>query len=289
MTKQPTQHRFTKDDTDLCYFEWGDPSDQTMVMLHATGFHARCWDKVIAALPGNYHVIAVDTRGHGRSAKPDSLSDWQQTAMSAAALIDGLDLENLVGVGHSMGGFSMALAAAKYPDRFARLVLVDPTITEQEMYREDMSPEDVDPTDHPVSRRRNIWDSPQQFFDHMKDRSPYSLWNPDVLMDYCQYGLLPAADGDHFELACPPRLEASVYMGFPCYNPYPQLSSVTMPVTILRAKFSPREGQMDFTNSPTWTELASVFPDARDVHLPDLTHFMPMQDPERIARLIAAD
>lgn len=272
---------------DLCYFEWGDPSDQTIVMLHATGFHARCWDKVIAALPKNYHVIAVDTRGHGRSEKPDSLSDWQQTAMATAELIDGLDLKDVVGVGHSMGGFQLVLAAAKYQHRFEQLVLVDPTITEQERYSSGMSPEDVDPSAHPVSRRRNIWDSAQHFFDHLKDRSPYSLWRSDILTDYCEYGLLPAKEGEHFELACPPRLEASVYMGFPCYNPYPLLPDITIPVTVLRAKFSERQGQMDFTNSPTWPELASVFPNARDVYLPELTHFLPMQEPELIARYIA--
>jgi len=105
-------------------------------------------------------------------------------------------------------------------------------------------------------------------------------------MDYCKYGLLPAKDGDHLELACPPRLEASVYMGFPCYNPYPLIPDINLPVTLLRAKFAPREGQMDFTNSPTWTELATTFPNARDVYLPELTHFMPMQEPKKIAGLI---
>ncbi len=284
---QPVEKRFKNGTTDLCYFEWGDPADQTIVMLHATGFHARCWDKVIMALPRGYHVIAVDTRGHGRSSKPDSLSDWQQTAMAAASLIDGLDLQQVVGVGHSMGGFSVVLAAAKHQERFERLVLVDPTITEVERYDSDQSPADVDPLDHPVSRRRNVWDSAQDFFDHLKDRSPYSLWKSEVLMDYCQYGLLPAKDGGHLELACPPRLEASVYMGFPCFNPYPLLPDVAIPMTILRAKFNERQSDMDFTNSPTWPGLSGVFPDARDIHLPELTHFMPMQEPELIAGYIA--
>lgn len=283
----PTENFFQTSLGDLCYFEWGDPADQTMVMLHATGFHARCWDKVIAALPKNYHIIAVDSRGHGRSSKPDSLSSWEQTAMAATELIDGLDMKNVVGVGHSMGGFQLVVAAAKHQHRFDRLVLVDATITVQERYDPDLSPEDVDPSDHPVSRRRNEWDSAQQFFDHLKDRSPYSLWRPEVLMDYCQYGLLLTADGDKFELACPPRLEASVYMGFPCYNPYPLIPDIELPVTLLRAKSVPREGPMDFTSSPTWKELANVFPNAKDIYLPELTHFMPMQEPEKIAGYIA--
>jgi hypothetical protein len=44
---------------------------------------------------------------------------------------------------------------------------------------------------------------------------------------------------------------------------------------------------MDFASSPTWESLAAQFPRGRDVYLPELSHFMPMQDPELTARFIA--
>jgi pimeloyl-ACP methyl ester carboxylesterase len=52
----------------LCYFEWGTPAADapTILLVHATGFHARCWDQTIKHLQGR-HVIAVDMRNHGRS------------------------------------------------------------------------------------------------------------------------------------------------------------------------------------------------------------------------------
>jgi hypothetical protein len=43
---------------------------------------------------------------------------------------------------------------------------------------------------------------------------------------------------------------------------------------------------MDFASSPTWHGVAAAFPDGRDVYLPELTHFIPMQDPELTARFI---
>jgi hypothetical protein len=64
---------------------------------------------------------------------------------------------------------------------------------------------------------------------------------------------------------------------------------VTAPVTILRAKErppGPRE-RMDFSDSPTWPQLATEFAHARDVYLKHLTHFIPMQDPALVARFIA--
>ena len=283
---QPIEKRFALDETDLCYFEWGNPSDQTILMLHATGFHARCWDKTIAALPGDYHVIAVDHRGHGRSGKPDSLSNWRLNARDVSRLVDGLALQNVVGVGHSMGGHVLVQVVATHQDLFDRLVLVDPTIVEREVYADAPDLAEIDPSAHPVARRRNVWDSSAQMFDHFKDRHPYSLWQPNVLMDYCEHGLLASSKGDHLELACPPHLESSIYQGFRNTDPYPSLEQISCPVLILRAQQGEREGAMDFANSPTWPGLATAFQSAREIHIPELSHFMPMQDPKQIAHLI---
>ncbi|MEP2101848.1 MAG: alpha/beta hydrolase [Parasphingorhabdus sp.] len=287
---QPTENRFQQGDTDLCYFEWGNPDHQTILMVHATGFHARCWDKTIAALPSGYHVIAVDQRGHGRSAKPDSLSEWSLMARDIRAFVDGLDLQNIVGVGHSMGAHVIVQVADVMPERFERLVLVDPTITEPEAYQNPPALADIDPNQNPVSRRRNSWASPEAMFAAFKDRHPFSLWQPDVLMDYCQYGLLPADDGNGFVLACPSYLEASVYEGFRSVDPYPLVKRNILPVVILRAQSVDDDvtAARDFANSPTWPNLVNIYPNAQEVHMPELSHFMPMQDPKRIAGYIAA-
>lgn len=287
---QPTEKRFQQGETDLCYFEWGNPDDQTILMVHATGFHARCWDKTIAALPSGYHVIAVDQRGHGRSYKPDSLSDWSLMGRDVGALVAGLGLENIVGVGHSMGAHVIVQIADVMPERFERLVLVDPTITAPDAYEDPPALADIDPNQNPVSRRRNSWESPEAMFSAFQDRHPFSLWQPDVLMDYCQYGLLAEDDGAGYVLACPPYLEASVYEGFRSVDPYPLVKRNTLPATILRAQSADDDvtAARDFANSPTWPKLVDIYPNAQEVHIPELTHFMPMQDPKRIASYIAA-
>lgn len=282
---QPIQHQFKAEDTDICYFEWGDAANQTIIMLHATGFHARCWDRVIAHLADDYHVIAADHRGHGRSGKPESLSDWSLQARDIGQLVGHLDIKDIIGVGHSMGGNALVQICAKNSEYFERLVLVDPTIMAEPIYQNPEDPKLIDPSVHPVSRRRNAWESAQQMFDHFTNRLPYCLWQDDVLRDYCDYGLLPSDDGA-FELACPPMLEASVYMGFNSINPYPSVDAITCPVHILRAPGLQEGGEMDFTISPTWDGLIDCFDNATETYLPDLTHFMPMQNPELIASLI---
>ncbi|NNC73761.1 MAG: alpha/beta hydrolase, partial [Sphingomonadaceae bacterium] len=209
---EPAEHYFDSHGTRLCYFEWGDPSGQPILLLHATGFHARCWDQVIAHLPHDHRIIAVDQLGHGRSSKPDTLSDWGETAEPVAALVEALDLSRIIGAGHSGGGHYLVQLAAQMGERFERLVLIDPVIMKPSMYDTPSPFHAYSIDEHPIARRRDRWASPDEMFERFKDRSPYDLWQPEVLRDYCEYGLLPAEDGDGFVLACPARLEASVYI-----------------------------------------------------------------------------
>ncbi len=286
---EPAERTFGEDDRRLCYFEWGDPAGRPMLLLHATGFHARLWDRVVAHLPPDRRIIAVDHLGHGRSAKPESLADWTKTAAPLIDLVEALDLSDIIGAGHSMGGHCLVQMAAALPERFARLFLIDPVIMNPELYRDAKRPEEIDPHGHPVAKRRAHWDSPEQFYERLKDHPSYALWRPEVLEDYCRYGLLPSADGAGFDLACPPHLEASVYLGSMSTDPYPFVERVRTPVTILRAPQRERGGPLDFTQSPTWPGLVGRFADAQENYFPDLTHFVPMQAPERIAAFLADD
>lgn len=183
-----------------------------------------------------------------------------------------------------MGGHVAARVAAALPDRFSRLLLVDPVIMSPEVYQEMGALPLGDPEEHPVARRRNQWANPDQMIDRFSERLPYADWQPEVLADYCRFGLLPIEDG--FELACPPRLEASAYMGAGRSNPYPLLPVVGCPVTVLRARNGERSSALDFSLSPTWPELAAAFLDGHDVHWAEASHFIPMETPDRLAALI---
>ena len=285
--RAPVEHRYAAPAGETCWFEWGVAGlKPTLLLLHATGFHARCWDATVAALPHNQHVIALDLRGHGRSYRPDSLSDWMETAQDVVAFVNAQFTVPVVAVGHSMGGYVAARAAAIVPSRFAQLLLVDPVMLTPENYAQEPGGADGSSSDHPVARRRNAWDSAEQMIERFADREPYAHWRDDVLADYCNYGLVPAATGEGLELACPPMLEASAYMGAWRNNPYPWIGQVACPTTILRARNTERKGTMDFSSSPTAPDIWKSFPNARDLHWPDVSHFIPMEVPDRLAELI---
>ncbi|MEJ6594379.1 alpha/beta hydrolase [Parasphingorhabdus sp.] len=278
----PITNVFQSSHGDICYFQWGKAGDGlSVLLLHATGFHARCWDKVVDAFPAGTHVVAVDQLGHGRSARPE-IKDWTMVAAATAELVKSLGVTFDIAVGHSMGGHCVVQIAAELPDSFKKLVLVDPVIMSREIYRKATNYSD---SYEMVSRRRNAWSGPDEMFERFRDRHPYKLWDPAVLRDYCEWGLLPALEGG-FELGCPPKTEGSVYATSASVDPYPLIEAIDQPVAILRAPQLAKDGAFDFASSPTPPGLFGFFANGKDVYLPDLTHFMPMQDPKRIAELI---
>lgn len=282
----PVQHVFQASAARIAYVEWGRRGEPAILLIHATGFHARCWDKTVEAIGPGYNVFAVDLRGHGRSEKTGPIADWSEPARDVAELVAHLDLDGAIGAGHSMGGHTLVQVAAANPRAFKRLVLIDPVIMAPEIYAAThfWPPE----TEHPVARRRNQWASWQEMFDAFKGRHPYSLWQHEVLADYCRYGLVPRAGDAGFELACPPEVEASIYKAAAGRDIYDAVRVIEHPVTVLRAKPRPPgpRNPTDFAASPTWPELAARFKRGRDVFLPDLTHFIPMQAPALVARHI---
>ncbi len=283
----PQEKRIAGETVDLRYFEWGKRSDPTILLLHATSFHARCWDRVIGALPGGLRVIAPDLPGHGQSGWHGGLADWRAAAAEVTTLVRRLGLRDVVGVGHSFGSHCMMQAAADAPEHFSRVVLVEPVALKPERYLPDARAGFPDLSDHPIARRRNVWASPDEMYQAFKDKIPYSLWDADVLRDYCAHGLRPASHGTHLELACAPPVEVAIYSGAPQNNPYDLARQIALPVTVVRGGEAVRSGGLDFLNSTTWQGFADSFADGSEIHLPDMTHLMPMQEPARIAGIIA--
>ncbi len=287
--EQPAEFRRDLGEVAIAGFEWAGDGPP-ILLAHGTGFHGRLWDAVARLLPGR-RVIALDLRGHGRSSKPegDEAYHWARFGDDIGRIVEDLDLRGVIGVGHSMGGYSMAEAVRHHLDRFAALVLIDPTIF---LPRPD-GERTAGALDF-VARRRNEWASHEEMIERFEPRFPFSAWQPGILRDYAVHGLLAVPSGEGHVLACPPTVEAAVYAARDSIGTHlvDALGTLTLPVRVLRAKTPvPGEEAAPFTTSPTMPDLASRLPDAIDVSLPHLSHFIPMEAPDLVARHIieAAD
>lgn len=263
----------------LAVWEW--PGDEPAILFaHATGFHARCWDQVSRAFP-NRRRVAVDLRGHGRSSKPAPPYPWRGFGEDIATVADALGVRGAIGVGHSMGGHSIVAAASLRSEIFSALLLIDPTIFPPHRYGQ--APFDASF----VGKRRNVWQSPEEMFRRFHSRPPFASWQPEVLRDYCEFGLLPC-DGAYV-LACPPEIEADIYShsNAPASNLYSEIPLLPHPVTVIRAGKPRGPDASILSTSPTAPDLAGKFQRGRDLLLPDHDHYIPMTDPALVAREIS--
>ena len=108
------------------FLEWGNPNHPTLLLLHGICQQCHSWDFISLALANQYHVIALDARGHGDSQWPpdaDYSLDAHQRDLDGVA--DALGLRNFIVVGHSMGGRNGYVFASRRPDLVRGLVIVD--------------------------------------------------------------------------------------------------------------------------------------------------------------------
>ncbi len=130
--------------------EW--PGDGPAILLvHGLASNSRIWDDVAALLATDYHVVALDQRGHGLSDRPTDGFAFERVVADLAGVIDALDLGKPTLAGHSWGGNVVLAFAAAHPNLVHALALVDGGYIELsampgrtwEQVRVDMAPPDL--------------------------------------------------------------------------------------------------------------------------------------------------
>src|SRR5690349_8163207 len=113
----------------LHYQDYGTAGKPPMLCVHGGAAHAHWFDFVAGAFAADYHVHALDQRGHGDSqwANPPSYS-YKRYAADLAEVAEKLDLRHFVLIGHSMGGTVSLEYASTYPGRVGKLIIVDSTL-----------------------------------------------------------------------------------------------------------------------------------------------------------------
>lgn len=99
---------------------------EPIVLLHSGGADLRDWQFIAPQLAQNYRVIAFD--GHGAGKSPPLLEP-ANFVEDLKNLLDRLQIERAILVGHSIGGQIATDFALAYPDRVSKLVLVAPGLS----------------------------------------------------------------------------------------------------------------------------------------------------------------
>lgn len=108
-------------DIQLHYIEQGQ--GQPLILLHGNGENCDYFEHQIPYFSSNYHVIAIDTRGHGKSPRGEKPFTIVQFAEDLHDFMDekGIAKANLLGF--SDGGNIVLTFALKYPERIEKLIV----------------------------------------------------------------------------------------------------------------------------------------------------------------------
>ncbi|WP_428263374.1 alpha/beta fold hydrolase [Haliangium sp.] len=121
----PITHFVERDGVRIHYLHHPGPAPE-MVLIHGLTANAHCFDGLIAAGLGSVRgVLALDQRGRGLSDQPASGYSPAEHAADVIALLDHHGIDKTVICGHSYGGLVALEIANAYPERVAKLVVID--------------------------------------------------------------------------------------------------------------------------------------------------------------------
>src|SRR3954452_11918812 len=135
ITRNWTSGRCQSNGVDIHFLRTGG-NKPPLVALHGLIGSGACLSALAGVLAGEFDVILPDARGHGPSSAPGGGYSYSSLAADAIGLIEKLELDAPVLLGHSMGGLTAALIASLPESALSGLALVDPTFISAEWQHE---------------------------------------------------------------------------------------------------------------------------------------------------------
>jgi len=126
MKQKPARRSHYSDGMRTYYLDWGGNSEKQMLFIHDLGDSSRTWDLISSKFREEFRVFSVELRGHGHSDKPSDPSYlFNDFYRDINNLLDSLNLDKAVVIGHGAGSRLGAKLTIENPDRVSHFVLYD--------------------------------------------------------------------------------------------------------------------------------------------------------------------
>lgn len=250
---------------------------------HANGFPPGVYRSLLENLAADHEVFAVSHRPLWSEGRPEEeLGHWDRIADDLVAFLDGVGRGPVIGAGHSLGATATLFAAARRPDLFRALVLVEPVfLAPGAAAFLAVAPAFATnrvPLVGATLRRRQRFSGVEEALRYYRDKPVFRGLSDAALRDYVEHATRP--DGDGVRLAYPREWEAQVYRRAPWV--WHRLRRIDLPVLGLRGAAS---GTLTAGSFRRWRKLQ---PRADLQEIPGCGHLVPMESPGEVAARIRA-
>ncbi len=170
--------------------DFGTAGKPAMLCVHGGAAHAHWFDFIASGFTADYHVRAIDQRGHGDSEWDKSPTPDYSYGRYAADLneaVDKLGLRDFVLVGHSMGGVVSTVFASTFPGRAKAFILIDSTIC--------MPPDRIANMHAVGNREGRHYATQEEFLANYKVRPAGSVATREVIQHIARHSGRPFEDG----------------------------------------------------------------------------------------------
>jgi len=262
---EPIMQRVNGDGVRINLAAW-QATGRPILCVHGITANCRCWDLMAEALLPDYRVIAMDLRGRGQSDKPSQGYSLDHHLQDINCLLDDLQIDRAVIMGHSLGAFIGLAFAARYPQRVDRLILVDGA--------GDLSPEQFEEVfiaiKPALDRLGRVFASADDYLNKMKAAPYMHPWSP-VIETYYRYEL-EAVEGGVRTNIDPAHIqeEAANIRKVDCASFYPKIKSK---VLILRAPNGLLSRKDLLLPEDVIARMIREIPDARRFDVEGVNHY----------------
>ncbi|MFZ8169110.1 alpha/beta fold hydrolase [Alteromonas macleodii] len=217
----------TKEGNEIFFKDWGPKDAPVIFFHHGWPLSSDDWDaQMMFFLSKGFRVVAHDRRGHGRSTQVWDGNDMDHYADDVAAVVDHLQLQNAVHIGHSTGGGEVIHYIARHgQDRVSKAVII--SAVPPLMVKSDSNPDGL-PKEVFDDLQANLMANRAQFFRDIP-AGPFYGYNRDgveadegVITNWWRQGMMGSAIA-HYE----------GIVAFSQTDFTDDLKSITLPVLVL--------------------------------------------------------
>lgn len=254
----------------LHYLDYGSEGLPPMLCIHGGGAHGHWFDYIASAFTGNYHVRALDLRGHGDSewAEPP-VYGFDVYAADVAAFAEKLDLRDFVLLGHSMGGMVSLVYTVQHPGRVRKLVVVDT--------RTLMSAERIAKMRMFGTRPPSSYATREELVSRYRlEPAGSQMASPEVLRHIAKCSARQHADGTWRH-----KFDRRVYATFERRDGMPLWAKVTIPALLVKGALSGR------ISAEMYEEVKQRAPQVKLAEVPDSDHHVTLDNPRAFVECVA--